>query len=474
MSVAAARLKALGVPAFAGSDPATAARELQWFATTSWNAGLAASVELGHDWASAARLFAAAGMFMDAGDVPPYNAADGGDAAHASAAPSRRLAWLLAAGAALEVHSATVKHDAEAAVVLGEAQHALARCAAAAEAAGAHAHDAGRTDIFFALLSFTASTRAGDEAGSMAVLRKAESLPGLTADTALKLARLASTAAAASDSGSLVALRAYELCLRVMQRSPGASLKDISYVLRKVVTLAEQAGGATHGSDNRDVRLLRAFRDATSVLASSPPGAYPSEEAAWLVTTAWNRGALLAKLGRPESAEVRCRDSALRLALRADFDVPSQPLLKCGLELLKHGAKHAPALEEHKELMKGTLVRARAHVRCRCATHLRAPAAGCDSAEEARRPRPGCDPRRGRRPHRAGLTTAKRNLFIERSVQASQDVTLSAAATPKPRRCGLARFQNAATRRLAGTPCTPLPSSLQCRSAAGWSRRRER
>jgi hypothetical protein len=129
-------------------------------------------------------------------------------------------------------------------------------------------------------------------------------MPGLSADAALKLARLAATAAAGSEGGPLVAFRAYELCLRVMQRSPSASLKDISYVLRKVVTLAEQAGAG--GGDNRDARLLRAFRDATAVLAGAPAGAYPSEEAVWLVTTAWNRGALLAKLGRPENAEVRC------------------------------------------------------------------------------------------------------------------------------------------------------------------------
>jgi hypothetical protein len=43
MSVATDRLKVLGVPAFAGNDPATATRELQWFATTAWNAGHSSS-----------------------------------------------------------------------------------------------------------------------------------------------------------------------------------------------------------------------------------------------------------------------------------------------------------------------------------------------------------------------------------------------------------------------------------------------
>ena len=33
----------------------------------------------------------------------------------------------------------------------------------------------------------------------------------------------------------------------------------------------------------------------------------------------------------------------------------SQPLLKFSLELLKHGAKHAPALEAHKSAMTETL-----------------------------------------------------------------------------------------------------------------------
>ena len=299
MGVACQQLKALGVPGFAGNDPATAARELQWFAANAWNAGLAASVELAHDWASAARLFAAAGTFMDAADLPPYSAAGAIGVAHEAAAPSRRLAWLLAAGAALEVHSAMLDDDG--AFILGEAQHALARCSAAADAGAST-----QTDILFLLLCFTVCTRAEDVAGSLAILRKAESMPALTADTALKLARLASKAAAASDGGSTLAFRAYELCLRVMQRSPGSSLKDMSYVIRKVVTLCEHAAGdGGLGGDNRDVRLLRAFRDASAILAAAPAGAYPSEDAVWLVTTAWNRGALLAKLGRPESAEVR-------------------------------------------------------------------------------------------------------------------------------------------------------------------------
>ena len=358
MGVACQQLKALGVPAFAGNDHATAARELLWFATNAWNAGLAASVELAHDWASAARLFAAAGTFLDAADLPPYTSSGATGVAHEAAAPSRRLAWLLAAGAALELHSAML--DGDGAFILGEAQHALARCAAAADAAAST-----QTHVLFLLLCFTASTRAGDKAGSLAILRKAESMPAFTADTALKLARLASMAAAASD-GWAVAFRAYELCLRVMQRAPGSSLKDMSYVLRKLVTLSEQcASDGGLGGDNRDVRVLRAFRDASAILAAAPAGAYPSEEAVWLVTTAWNRGALLAKLGRPESAEVRCVELILLPECMTCMP-PSQPLLKCSLELLKHGAKHAPALEAHKSSMTETMVRTTSAMRFPC------------------------------------------------------------------------------------------------------------
>ncbi len=341
LHVAMQHLALQGVSAFAGADAATAHRELAWFTAIAWNSGLVASAAPRHDWASAARAFAAAGAFMDA--APALLDADAGDAGGSAAggAPSRQLAWLLAAGASLEVHAAAAAAGEDAAALLAEAQHALARCAAAGDAAAS----APRTGVYFTLLSFTARARAADDAGCLELLRSAEAMPGLTPDTALKLARLASAPGGGSSStaapGTLVALRAYELCLRVMQRTPGVPHKDVAHVLRKTLTLAEHAGAATPaatsssaaaatGADSRDARLLRAFREAAALLAGVPPGAYPPEEAHWLVTSAWNRGALLAKLGRVESAE---------------------PLLKCGLELLKHAVKHAPALEAHKAAM---------------------------------------------------------------------------------------------------------------------------
>jgi hypothetical protein len=329
LHVAMQHLKLQGVPAFAGADAATAARELAWFAAIAWNAGLVASAAPRHDWASAARLFAASGAFMDAAPANLDDTDDAGGGSSGSAAPggtpSRQLAWLLAAGASLEVHAAAAAGE-DAAALLAEAQHALARCAAAGEAAASAPRADGaslaRTGVYFTLLSFTARARAGDDSGCLDLLRSAEAMPGLSPDTALKLARLASAPGGSGAAPSaLVALRAYELCLRVMQRTPGVAHKELAHVLRKTLTLAEHAGATTTaataaasatGADSREARLLRGYREAAALLAGVPPGAYPPEEAHWLVTSAWNRGALLAKLGRVDSAEVRASATCAR------------------------------------------------------------------------------------------------------------------------------------------------------------------
>lgn len=317
-SVAAERLGALGTSCFAGDDAQTAAQELSWFALSAWNAAVASSAETQRNWGAAARLFAASGAFMDA-----LAACGDAGAAPAPSSPSRQLAWLLSAAAQLEVH-ATTHGEGD----LAEAQHAIARCAAASSGAPVNAS----TAVFVLLISFTAKARAGDDEACLELLRGAESLPGLAAETILKLAKLA-----CSDASPAVALRAYELCLRVMQRSAGVNYADLAHVLRKTLSLAEQAGGGAAGAagaDSREARMLRMYREASALLAGVPPGLYPPEEAHWLMTSAWNRGALLVKLGRAEAAE---------------------PLLKVGLELLKHAVKHSAGLEVHKAGMLDAL-----------------------------------------------------------------------------------------------------------------------
>lgn len=52
-----------------------------------------------------------------------------------------------------------------------------------------------------------------------------------------------------------------------------------------------------------DADRLRVLHDAAAIVAASPQDSYPSVEARWLVTSAWNRGATHAKFGRAEEAE---------------------------------------------------------------------------------------------------------------------------------------------------------------------------
>lgn len=331
--VSTERLSALGAVAFAGIDPSTASKELAWFGMTAWNAGLATTaLQEGAvpAWLAAHQLFGAAGAFMDAqSQMDPT-----GDHAPGVSPHTRQLAWLLSAASALEVHKGTAERSAQ---LLGEAASALQRAAAVECVSG----DATRAAVFMLLTGFGVKAASGDTNGCLNLLRSAEALPGLTSDTALKLAKMA-----AEDAGPVVALRAFELCLRVMQRIDAArqssaslglppNYTDLAYVLRSTLVYAEQVGGsAAGGADSRDARLLRGFREASSLLASVPAGAYPPQEAEWLMTQAWNRGALLIKLGRPE---------------------PGEALLKVGLDLQRHAAKHSPQAEARKAEMLAAL-----------------------------------------------------------------------------------------------------------------------
>jgi len=272
--VASERLSALGVTLFAGADEEAAARELAWFAHTAWNAGLAAAAG-GRAWDAVARLFSASGAFLLAPGTP-------------QAGGSPQLAFLLSAAAWLEVHSASGEASA-----LAAARRAVASHAAITASGGAAA---GRVAVFALLINFATAARAGDEGGCAELLRSAEAMAGLSGDSALKLAKLS----AAPGAPRAACEKAHALCLRVLQRSPGgAPAAELAYALRKSLQLQEEAGGTGGGgADGREPRLLRAWREAAALLAGVPAGGYPPDEAAWLVTHCWNRGAGLAKLGR--------------------------------------------------------------------------------------------------------------------------------------------------------------------------------
>lgn len=63
----------------------------------------------------------------------------------------------------------------------------------------------------------------------------------------------------------------------------------------------------------------RAYRDAGQLLAAAAPGAFPADEAQWLVATCWNRAALHVRQHRWQQAEA---------------------LVKTTMELHKHAVRH--------------------------------------------------------------------------------------------------------------------------------------
>lgn len=214
LHLAAARVAALGLPAFAGGLSAPhAAEQLEWLAGAGWNAALDAA---------AAREFEAAAVLAHAcaqllGALPESEAS-------ARALRQRRMAYLVAGSAALEVckgaggtgggqrrsslalASRMVAASREAAARLAEVEGAGAEGAvdgAAAKAAGgpgagagagggsAGGNGGGLADVFALLQEFGIAARRGDGPAMAAALAAAEAHASVTADHLLRMAAVA-------------------------------------------------------------------------------------------------------------------------------------------------------------------------------------------------------------------------------------------------------------------------------------------
>ena len=370
------------ISSFAGAPPGRRS-ELAWFACRAWDAALGAAVAPA--WGHAAALFSSAATFLDAVDVdekeeaarrgdyappPPPDAmpheaggggsggrlaAGGGDDARARrsplpsppprppplpALPSRCVAWLLCAAAALEgdgtaaggtgapidevdrleAASAALRRSEAASTDASPFESSGGGCAAA----GLHPSSS-RVHVYRSLLSLTVAVRGRDCDRALHILRAAEAgapptAPPLTLDCALKMALVCGGPAAPPPA----ALRSIEMTLRCAAAAAAAAAaggggsngpsgddyRHVARFTRKLIRLLEAswpqlaagaAGGgmATAGADGREAKLLRAFREGAELMrAASPPGAWPPDEAVWLPTAAWNRGAALSRAGR--------------------------------------------------------------------------------------------------------------------------------------------------------------------------------
>jgi hypothetical protein len=165
-----------------------------------------------------------------------------------------------------------------------------------------------------------------DDSSACAAVNALQQLSGATADHCLKMAGIIeSKRNDVKGSAVYSCAGAYRAALlSAMGRL--TSMPDVDYaattvVLRRMIELAP----------NEQDRL-RLLGEGSAMLASAPQGAFPSLEAQWLVTFAWNRGVSQASLGRMSEAEAYMT-TALRMAayaptvLAAEDMVGISPLL---------------------------------------------------------------------------------------------------------------------------------------------------
>lgn len=159
----------------------------------------------------------------------------------------------------------------------------------------------------FHLQEFNLASRLKDRAKQTAALAQCQRAAGVSADHFLQLATL-------SRSSGSPALEKECLSVALERLTQGAPLTALDLVaqVRRLGSLQGQRRESSAGCESGEVQVLRRilclsnsdeeklglYCDARTLLKDAPAGRYPPQEAAWLVTTCFNRGCQHAKFCR--------------------------------------------------------------------------------------------------------------------------------------------------------------------------------
>ncbi|KAL4424385.1 hypothetical protein ABPG75_001686, partial [Micractinium tetrahymenae] len=347
------RMRAVGPEAFFALHEGRPMQQ-EWFAAQAWNAGQAAGAasELAHS----AVLLAVCGEVCAALPTPSIPMLH-----------RQKLAFLMAAASACDVYTEQAAAEAAPAGAseAGAAQQAAegpgsapslslarsylrqARVAAAALAAeegqlgGEGGQQGGdpKSDVFLHLLEFKLAWLAGDTAAQQEALSRARALPAFCAQHFAMAAAWARAGRHAGGQPSCpeVAKAALEGRLQRLTAQAPMDCAAVAETLRSLVELTPDDAGRLH--------LLA---EAAGLLSAEPAGAFPPLEVSWLITTAWNRGAVHARLGRAAEAE-RFQAWALEALPHADASLAEQHRDKMQAELQKvRGMLGSSAVAAHE------------------------------------------------------------------------------------------------------------------------------
>ncbi|KAI7839840.1 hypothetical protein COHA_006425 [Chlorella ohadii] len=308
------RMRAVGADAFFVQQDGRHA-QLEWLALHAWNAGQAAGAA--GELQQAAVLMAVCGELYAAMPAPSQ-----------AALHKRKLAFLMAAASACEVHEAAAVPDAaqqppaeggarpaaSGALNLARSYLAQSRAAGAALAAaqameGQQAGADPKSDVFAALLDFRLACLSQDTAAQLESLERCKALPAFGAEHFAMAAAVARGCSSGTDASTAGRPGGMEVCRAAeaarLQRLTQQAPMDYGAVAATLRVLLELSPS--------DADRLQLLGEAAGLLGAAPLGAYPAQELRWLVTTSWNRGAVHARFGRAAEAGAYQRWAAAAL-----------------------------------------------------------------------------------------------------------------------------------------------------------------
>uniref|UniRef100_A0A0D6R254 Protein ZIP4 homolog n=1 Tax=Araucaria cunninghamii TaxID=56994 RepID=A0A0D6R254_ARACU len=267
------RMTESGTEQFFGAD-VIAEKEINWFAGSSWNSGLKAGKSNNFDLA--AEFFKCASEFYGAVEDSVENL-------------KMLLKSLILSVASLLATSQNKDQSRLA--------EAIAHLEKSKKVQASLASEKDNTDeslkAYCTVLEFEIRGRMKDHKLQIQILNQFISLKGCKPEFLLKMGLHASEG---GEHGTLeVASAALNACLNMVLSSPFPDYKMVSLVIRKLIGIADASG--------EEEECLRVYKQAYQIIIGLKSGEYPTEEAKWLASTAWNRAGVHVRFNRFHEAE---------------------------------------------------------------------------------------------------------------------------------------------------------------------------
>ncbi|WIA40581.1 hypothetical protein OEZ86_013922 [Tetradesmus obliquus] len=301
LNTALQRLRRLGLEGFAGAGEEGSVLQLvEWLSTSSYNAGVVAS--LMDDYQGSAVLMHTSAQLM--GLLPSQGPKQ---------LKLQKTAYALAAAAGLQVHEAMPQHAGS----LKLASKMLASSAAVTAKLGQAAISDMGAEAYDLQLHFRIALYQNNASEMVAVAGRMAEHPGVGHEYMFKLYEWSCKP---PNTHPEVAVAALEGCLRKLMAVPQPNYGRVALVLRLLIQRASS-----------DAAKLHLYREACGILSTLQPGAYPAQEAAWLVGDAWRCGSMHARFGRHSQAAA-FMEVALELLPICPMHQQQKPLLMQRLE----------------------------------------------------------------------------------------------------------------------------------------------